>query len=286
MVRTLLGRLYNDYVRSNRVRVYRALVELAARQSYTIVPVGAFPERRRDGGRILVLRHDVDTAAELALQFAAAEEAGGGRGSYFFRLQTADADVMTTLAAAGHEVGYHYEELATVAKRRGMNDPGRAKELIPEAQELFLRNLDALRRRTGLPLTVAASHGDFANRALGCSNRVLLADPDFRRTAGIALEAYDPEVEEGLDCRVLDRPYPREWQGGDPEAALSAGARLVVVVTHPRQWESSFRHNGREDLTRLYEGTLFRAGIPLPSLRPLASALDGGAPPRYGRGAS
>ena len=48
-----------------------------------------------------------------------ADRAGaGGGGSYFFRRSTWDVGLMRELADAGREVGYHYEELATLVKAR------------------------------------------------------------------------------------------------------------------------------------------------------------------------
>ena len=277
MVKHLWGRLHNDYVRRSRLADYRALLARAHEASYAVVPVGSFPALRRNGGnlRILVMRHDIDTAPRVALRFAEAEAAIGGRASYFFRLSTADVSIMRGLADAGHEVGYHYEELATVAKERGVDDRARVPEILGEARERFVRNLTLLRERTGLPLRVAASHGDFANRALGTSNTLLLADHALRKRAGIDLEAYDSEVEDWLAFRTRDVPTPQTWRSrdsgsGDPAPAICEGAGPMLILTHPRQWGRQWYWNAREDLTRTVEGLLFNAGIPRPSLSRLA----------------
>ena len=170
---------------------------------------------------------------------------------------------MRELAEAGHEIGYHYEELATVAKERGVNGRDRVDGILGEARERFVRNLTMLRERTGLPIRTAASHGDFANRALGVSNTLLLADRAVRERAGIDFEAYDPDIEEGLGFRTIDTPYPHYWrQGKDPAEAIRAGLGPILVLTHPRQWGRNWYWNAREDLKRLGEGALFNAGLP------------------------
>ncbi|HYH36652.1 MAG TPA: hypothetical protein VD860_00395 [Azospirillum sp.] len=269
MARHIWNRLHNDYLRTDRRDDYRALLDLATGHGYRQMTVGAYAALRRGGvpaedeRRILIMRHDIDTAPRVARMFAEEEVRVGGRGSYFFRLQTADVRVMQDLADAGHEVGYHYEELATVAKERGVNGKDRVPEILGEARERFLQNLARLRARTGLPLRIAASHGDFANRALGVSNTLLLADRTVRERAGIDLEAYDPEVEQGLAFRTIDMTYPLDWrQGKDPAAAIRAGLGPMLVLTHPRQWGRQWYWNAREDLKRAAEGVLFSAGLP------------------------
>ncbi len=267
MLTSLLGRLYSDYVRPDRFTDYLDLLRQARAASYRMVTVGEYRDLRLgaglpEDGRVLILRHDIDTCPEVCAAFALAEAAVGARASYYFRLGTADVSVMQALAAAGHEVGYHYEELATVAKERGVNHPDRLPEILEEARERFAANLATLRARTGLPLRGAASHGDFANRALGVGNTRVLEDRALRECTGIVLEAYDPEVEEGLALRVMDDSHPRDWVPSDPAAGIRQGLGPIRLLTHPRQWGRKPLANGREDAARYAEGLLFKAGLP------------------------
>ena len=126
---------------------------------------------------------------------------------------------MRELAAAGCDVGYHYEELATLIRERGAASAAQARALIPEARERLRAALAELRAGSGLPLDLLASHGDFANRAVDVANVELLDDPGFRAELGVRLEAYD--IAGDVDARATDAGGA--WWPEDPAAALARG---------------------------------------------------------------
>ncbi len=66
----------------------------------------------------IVLRHDVDRRPQNALAMAEIEHTLGIQGSYYFRIvpSSFDLDVIKKIAGMGHEIGYHYEDLALVGK--------------------------------------------------------------------------------------------------------------------------------------------------------------------------
>ena len=66
-------------------------------------------------GKTVVMRHDVDEKAPNALKMAQLEHELGIRSTYFFRIvkQSNVPEVIRGIAAMGHEIGYHYEDLAT-----------------------------------------------------------------------------------------------------------------------------------------------------------------------------
>lgn len=65
-------------------------------------------------GKTVVMRHDVDEKAPNALKMSQLEHELGIRSTYFFRIvkQSNVPEVIRGIAALGHEIGYHYEDLA------------------------------------------------------------------------------------------------------------------------------------------------------------------------------
>src|SRR6056297_2736710 len=64
--------------------------------------------------RVVILRHDIDKLPANALKMAQLEHDLGVAASYYFRVVPGvwDAGVMEKITALGHEIGYHYEDLA------------------------------------------------------------------------------------------------------------------------------------------------------------------------------
>jgi len=67
---------------------------------------------------LVILRHDVDRLPENSLRTAKIEHDLGIRGSYYFRIvqESFDEEVIKKIAALGHEVGYHYEDVDLAAR--------------------------------------------------------------------------------------------------------------------------------------------------------------------------
>ncbi|GAA4400199.1 hypothetical protein GCM10023187_13120 [Nibrella viscosa] len=65
--------------------------------------------------RCIILRHDVDLMPANSLRFAHLQHQLGIQGVYYFRAvpESWDESIIRTIAALGHEIGYHYECLTT-----------------------------------------------------------------------------------------------------------------------------------------------------------------------------
>ncbi len=264
--RTIAHRVFADFLMPSRLDLYRQLLEQFQCAGYRIVSIESMADlvagRGVDGDqRYLILRHDIDTDAGTARRMFEIERQIGAAGSYFFRLSTLDVALMQEIAYAGANASYHYEEIATIAKRRRLRTTDEARACLPEARALFLRNVEALRRRTGLPMDVVASHGDFVNRRLGIPNWELLSDEAFRDEAAIRLETYDEIAMRPVDSRFNDTLYPRYWVPGHPVGAISQGVRVIYLLVHPRHWCVARVVNARDDANRIVEAMRYRLPI-------------------------
>jgi len=67
----------------------------------------------------MVLRHDVDKLPKNSLLFANIQASKGIKGTYYFRIvpESFDKEIILQIAKMGHEIGYHYETIDTVAHR-------------------------------------------------------------------------------------------------------------------------------------------------------------------------
>jgi hypothetical protein len=255
-VKAVATRLYRDYLQPERLGDYARLLHTARDLGYETVPHSAFAAgARAAGGCPLLRRHDVDTDVARARRMWELERRIGVTGTWFFRRSTWDVPFMRALAGAGCDVGYHYEELATLVRERGAASAEAARRLIPEARERLRETLGRLRAGSGLPLEVLASHGDFANRAVEVANVELLDDPAVRAELRVRLEAYD--VAPAVDARATDAGG--SWWPEDPAVALSRGVGVVEVLVHPRAWGAAPAVNARLDLGRLLEGGRYAA---------------------------
>ena len=97
--------------------------------------------------RFVILRHDVDSKPENSLDIAKEEERLGAKATYYFRAvpESWNQEIILAIHEMGHEVGYHYESLATCNGhlRRAFDD--------------FKKNLEKLREL--VPVSTICMHG-------------------------------------------------------------------------------------------------------------------------------
>jgi hypothetical protein len=252
-----LNRLYSDYLMPSRLRGYEALVCAARLAGYTQTSVRLFFEGLREGPRgdekFLVQRHDIDTDPRTARKMFEIEKKHDVKASYYFRLSTLDYGLMREIEEYGSEASYHYEELATFAKKNRIRDPADVRQRLPEIRDHFAANFGRIEQRTGTKMTTVASHGDFANRRLKLNNTEILNDQQLRERCGIECETYDRSLLDHIDLYITDRPRPQCFFPTSPVEALGRHRR-ILLLTHPRHWETNWQDNTRENLVRLYEG--------------------------------
>ena len=103
---------------------YRHLLESLLQQGYQFLTFEQYCEQKSsphrpiasspDSSKYILLRHDVDLKAANSLATAQIEHELGIRATYYFRVvpQSNQPDIIRAIAALGHEIGYHYEDMA------------------------------------------------------------------------------------------------------------------------------------------------------------------------------
>ncbi len=258
-------RIRSLYGRGDRRGQYASLL-LAARQAgYELVGLEEFHARvltERDDWRVFALRHDVDVCdVEGNESFRAMEQAIGARATYYFRLTTAPAhaELIRRLLRSGFEVGYHYEEGATVAKRYGLEGRPALEARRDEITHLFRNNCIEFKRRWNPDLRSIASHGDWINGRLGVANTAF-APQELLTECGIGFEAYAEDFLGRFDVYVSDvGRYPALWANDyGPYDAIANGDRRICLLTHERRWHASIRIGIAADLNRARDGLRYR----------------------------
>lgn len=184
----------------------------------------------------VLFRHDVDRMSSRAAAMAEVEAARGVRATYYFRIvpQSFDRGVIDAVHAGGHEIGYHYENLA---------DTGGD---VAAAWDDFRRNLARFEPWGGVK--TIAMHGRPFSR---WDNRDLWARFDYREL-GVLLEPYRDidwtryryftDTGRRWDDRFNRRDRVGQVMPDKPATTAALTARLVadpaptIVSAHPERW--------------------------------------------------
>lgn len=253
-------RIFADFLMPCRLDLHRDLIRKAVVSGYEAHSILSFWRLlKRDGieanQKYVILRHDVDNLDWITtLKFWEMERRMGLTSTFYFRLSTLMPSLMQEMHASGFEVGYHYEEIADVAKERGLARAEQISAAMPEIRERFKLNLNQVRERTGLPIVTASSHGDFANRKLGIPNWVLLEDEALRKETNIECEAYDLKLRSHINTFHSDSKYPGPWFPEHPHEAFHRGERAIHILTHPQHWHADRALNFVDEVARVWEG--------------------------------
>ena len=96
------------------LKTYKCLLETLQSRGYPLQSFESFLSVPL--GKAVILRHDVDRLPGNALKIAELEDALGVAASYYFRAVPAswNEDIIRKISSLGHEIGYHYEDLAIV----------------------------------------------------------------------------------------------------------------------------------------------------------------------------
>ena len=177
---------------------YRQYLRVIKASYYKILTFADYFSLAESPDSFLIIRHDVDRKLKNALNMAFLEKEMGIRSTYYFRTRkhVFKPEIISEVADAGHEIGYHYESLSD------------AKGNHKAALKDFEHNLEKLREIT--PIQTIAMHGSPLSPH---DNRDLWRNPEYhaylKNSLGIAGEVY-------LDIDYSDIAYitdtGRNWQ--------------------------------------------------------------------------
>ncbi len=259
-LKAIYNRIYSDYLLPSRIDEMRNIYQVALEEGYQICSVEYFWELIKANvvsgeQKYFISRHDIDTGLATTKRIFELEKSLGIKTSYYFRLSHLDFDLMKEIKAYGSEVSYHFEEIATLAKKYRWK---RCEDIDwTLCKKEFSKNYSFLVEMLGFyPKTVCA-HGDFVNRAMQVANHELL-DDDIRHTYKIELETYDEKFMKFITARQSDTIYPEFFKPESPLSAIKRDEKVVYLLTHPRHWHKEFFVNTKDNLLRAIEGIKYR----------------------------
>ena len=191
------------------------------------------------GKKVVVLRHDVDKLPENALKMARLEKELAIRGSYYFRTVEGvwDEAVMGMIVKLGHELGYHFEDMA-IAK----GDPLKAIQHFKMQLERFRRIY---------PVKTICMHGSPLSRY---ANQKLWQHWDYRDFGIIGEPYFDVDFNEVFYITDTGRKWNneasniRDWVDSGYDIPirstfhimeLAGQGRLpdkIMINAHPHRW--------------------------------------------------
>lgn len=247
-------RIYEDFFRPSKEDDYAAILKKAKECGYEFHTVLSFEDVLKDGiddqKKYLILRRDIDTGdSKFLRKMLELEKQYGARATYYFRWNTIDVKLMNDIAEAGGEASYHYEEIATYCYKHRIVIKEKMLEHLEEIRDLFIEQYPKFKEKTKQPCLTIASHGDYMNTRFQYQNYELINDR-VRNACGFVREAYDREHMSALTCRLADQ-NEKELFTQKAIETIERGEPVLELLTHPRQWNSPFWINLKEEINRV-----------------------------------
>ena len=218
--------------------------------------------------KTVILRHDVDRSPGNSLKTSILENARGIRGSYYFRLagNSFDAAIIKEIAALGHEVGYHYEDVSRCSgekfwsaffKRSRPHSREKEKLIVDSAIKSFSKNLDSLRKI--VPVISICMHGSPLSK---WDSRLLWKYYDYHDYGIIGEPYFDLDFSNilyitdtgrkwnGEKSSVRDKVFQEKYQ--PLKRMLKSTDNIIsaihsnelpmqmMITVHPQRWSDNF----------------------------------------------
>ncbi len=217
---------------------YRQIIDSFRREGYNLFTFEEFI-RKSPKGRVIVLRHDSDRLPKNALKLAQIERERGVSATYYIRTvkRAFQPKIVKKIANLGHEIGYHYEDLAL------------AKGDYDKAVSLFKVHLEKL--RDFYPVSTICMHGSPLSKI---DNKLIWKKFDYRESGIIGEPYLDVDYSQVLYitdtgrkwnddiANVRDRvegirtgPFKSSNNILDIIKSHGVGG-AVIITTHPESW--------------------------------------------------
>ena len=181
-------------MRDFTLSIYERLLNTILKQGYTIITFSEYLQSSDDMKKVVILKHDVDKKPHNAFKLARIENSLGIKASYYFRILkiSYDETVIREIVKQGHEIGYHYEDLAL------------AQGDYKQASVSFENNLNKLRQF--YPVKTVCMHGSPLSK---WDNRFLWQEYNYRDFGIIG----DPYFDIDFNRVLYLTDTGRRWNG-------------------------------------------------------------------------
>lgn len=192
-------------------------------------------------GKTVVLRHDIDKYPQNALQLAQIEQSMGINASYYIRIVEGvwDEEIVKQLVKLGHEVSYHYEDLAL------------ANGNLSKAWSFFNTHLGIVRQF--YPAKTVCMHGNPMSK---WDNREIWNKYDYKQLGVIGEPYFDIDYSKVLYITDTGRAWNNSKASVRDKINSSNALKLkikstnhlinmaytgmlpgcVMINTHPQRW--------------------------------------------------
>ncbi len=221
--------------------MYKELLEASRSAGYCICCYQKFLTRKIVSKRIIILRHDVDKSPLNSLKTAKLENELGIQATYYFRIskRSFNKNIVKDIAKLGHEIGYHYEDLA------------KAEGNYQRAIYSFEINLNKLRQF--YPVNTICMHGSPLSR---WDNLLLWEKYDYKDYGIIGEPFFDIKPNELLYLTDTGRKWNcsysnlRDLIDAQNNINIKSTQELIDVIkreklpkklminTHPQRWSN------------------------------------------------
>lgn len=264
IIKSLYNRIYADYLMPSRLKEYEKIITTSLSEGYTHITLRDYYQSLIEGTltekRYFIHRHDIDTDLRTTKKMFEIEKKHNVHTTYYFRMSTITPKLMKEIEAFGSEASYHFEEIASFCKKNNINSKEKALSKLDIIKEEFIKNTQQLEQKLGYKFKTVASHGDFVNRKLSLINNEITKDNSVRDKAKIVAEAYDSILHNSFDAYISDKPYPKYYSPNNIFSEIGK-SDVICMLSHPRQWETNFWVNTKDNILRLIEGIRFRLSI-------------------------